>query len=214
MAPIAFQHLAVCAGDGEVQARELRVARKCGFHFGDAIGTGKFDVVIEGNYDWSTGCAQPDVSAFASGVGWRGDVAHIWIFGRQKALQFRFSGVVDHDDLGDLVRVGKRRCQRAPEMLMALVGENRDGDRAAHAAANLKGRSHAPSVARVSSRRRSDASCASTASARQSSATISVPRPPSDPISSQKKSITHPVPYISVASEPTRAAANIARDPN
>src|SRR5208282_2352078 len=154
---------------------------------------------------------QPDVSAVASGVGGRGDVAHIWIFGRQKALQFRFSGVVDHDDLGHLIRVRKRRCQRAPEMLMALVSENRDGDRTTHTAANLKYFSQAPSVARVSNRRRSDASCASTASARQSSAAISVPRPLPDPISSQKKSITHPLPYISVASEPTRAAARIAR---
>ena len=51
-------------------------------------------------------------------------------------------------------------------MLMALVGENRDGDRATHAAANLKCLSQAPSVARVSSRRRSDASRASTPSAR------------------------------------------------
>ena len=57
-------------------------------------------------------------------------------------------------------------------------------------------------------------SCASTASARQSTVAISVPRPFSDPISSQKKSITHPLPYISVASEPTRAAASIARGPN
>src|SRR5580704_13511337 len=118
MAPVALEYLAVRAGDGEVQARQLRVAREGGFGFGDAIGTRQFNVVVDRYYDWCRGCAQPDVAAFASTVVLSGDIPHVRICRSEHALQFRLRGIIDDDNLRDLVRVSERRLEGAPKMLM------------------------------------------------------------------------------------------------